>query len=285
MPFENSTFGAVESTLDLLADKGQEFRRLHVFGEIFLNIDHCLVGFGSGSSGNLSVPGDATPTLDLPNPPKPKSHPLMDISHIKCLHSHAQAFGQCNAFISTYLKGVELHEVGSTSKGAETVAKSGEVATAAIASKAAAQAHNLTILAKCIQDRDDNQTRFLVLVHGYNIQLPRNPNFPIPGYLISHPIPSWNEKRKGLICFVIDHNRPGALADALSIFKLNNLNLTSANSRPNGKALWQYIFFVEFEGLGEQNVTTNTERALSHLQSCVMYYRFYGTWKDMNAGA
>ena len=286
VPLENSTYGPVVATLDLLADRDKELRNVSVFGEIFLDINHYLVGFRSGSGDSHHVPGDTTPTPGTPKPRKPKSHPLRDISYIKLVYSHNQAFGQCGPFISTYLKGADLQESSSTSKGAQLVAASGDSSTAAIASKTAAEVFGLTILAERIQQSDDNKTRFLVLVNTNHTSLPNKSNPPIPQFFQSDP-PTTAGKKKGLVSFIIDHRRAGALADALNVFRTYNLNLTSINSRPNQTEAWQYIFFVEFEGVAEDSEHTivNLQDALRQLQSCTTYCRWYGCWKMMETRA
>lgn len=74
-----------------------------------------------------------------------------------------QAFGQCDIFLSKYLKHAERHEVSSTSKAAQLVAADPSGTSAAIASRLAAEVHNLNFLASGIEDKDDNATRFFVL--------------------------------------------------------------------------------------------------------------------------
>ena len=290
VPFENSTHGPVEATLDLLADKEGEFRNISVFGEIFLDINHYLVGFTSGSDGSNLVAGHTTPTRDTPNPPEPRSEPLRDISHVKQVFSHKQAIGQCGPFISTYLKGADLHEVVSTSRGAQMVAASGDFTTAAIASKTAAQVFDLTILAERIQERDDNKTRFLVLINSCHTKLPNGISLPVDlptaKYFESNSLTTGeplkeSEKMKGLVSFIINHRRVGALADALGVFKTYGFNLLSINPRPNRTEAWQYIFFVEFEGKDEGHMIDNLETALRQLKSCTTYCRWYGCWKMM----
>lgn len=283
VPFENSSHGSVVYTLDILADKLGEVQDVQVCGEIYIDIDHYLVGFGAGKHEEPSVPGDATPTLGSPSPRRPRSQPLKDVSHIKRIYSHSQAFGQCSAFIAVYLKGAEQQEVNSTSRGAELVAQGGDATLAAIASKTAAQVHDLTVLAKCIQDRDDNKTRFLVLQHPSSAQHPRHPGPSVPDFLQDGPSStSWRQGWKTLVGFTIDHRRTGALADALNTFKTNNLNLTSINSRPSQREPWHYIFFVEFEGRLEESGGGNVHCALRGLESCTEWYRWYGSWKNRN---
>src|SRR5690606_42116207 len=52
---------------------------------------------------------------------------------------------------------------------------------------------------------------------------------------------------KTALMFQIPH-KPGALADAMAIFKRNRLNLTSIESFPLAGSRNEYLFFAEFEG-------------------------------------
>jgi len=51
-----------------------------------------------------------------------------------------------------------------------------------------------------------------------------------------------------LIMFTLDHRKPGALCDALGVFKKENINLTKIDSRPIPSRCWHYYFFIELEG-------------------------------------
>lgn len=273
VPFENSTNGSVVYTLDLFADRQSQYPNVYVCGEAYLDVHHCLLGHKSSTpflDGSLS--GDATPTQRTLSPAKSKAKPLTDIRHIKRLYSHPQAFGQCEAFLSTFLKGIEHQEVSSTSKAAELVSQDTSGASAAISSTAAAWIHNLGILAKGIEDRDDNTTRFFILRRSSSAESTVTPDVLKLG----------GEKQawKTMIHFTIDHHAAGALADALMVFKTYSLNLTSINSRPSHITPWHYIFFVEFEGQREAQGQGKVNEALSRLQSTTKDYRWHGSWRD-----
>ena len=271
VPFENSTNGSVVYTLDLFADRQAQYSDVYVCGEAYLHVHHCLLGHATNKhSQNGSLSGEATPTYQTPAPMKPRSQPLKDIRHIKRVYSHAQAFGQCEAFLATYLKGVERQEVSSTSKAAELVSQDNMGFAAAISSRVAAQVHGLDVLAKGIEDRDDNTTRFFFLHHG-----PATADFLYPDTLHNgHDGSSW----KTLVAFTIDQSLAGALADALMVFKTYSLNLTSINSRPSRISPWHYIFFVEFEGQKVAN-GGQVNKALTDLAACTKDCRWYGSWR------
>ena len=123
-----------------------------------------------------------------------------------------------------HLPDAQLHDVASTAEAARKAAQ--DKAVAAIASQQAAANHSLSVLARNIEDNPDNITRFIVIGHEMG---PRTGN------------------DKTSIVFEVVHE-PGALADAMVIFKRNRLNLTWIESFPVPGSRGRYLFFVEFQG-------------------------------------
>ena len=289
MPFENSTNGSVVSTLDLFADRQSQYPDIYVHGEAYLDVHHYLLGYDSikpsRSQRHPDKPADAsipipmsesesrstTPTPSTPHPSGPRTEPLTDLSHVQRIYSHPQAFGQCEAFLSTYLRGVDRQEVSSTSKAAQIVSEDRTRTSAAISSKVAAGVHGLDVLAKGIEDRDDNTTRFFFLRRGPRGPDARNLTGNDVGVLAG-------QKFKTLLVFTVNHLSAGALADALTVFKRCDLNLTSIYSRPSRVRPWHYIFFVEFER-GESDGGRLNE-AMRMLQGVTEGCRWYGSWRD-----
>jgi chorismate mutase/prephenate dehydratase len=144
-----------------------------------------------------------------------------DLQHV---YSKPQALSQCRAWLGKHLPEAELHDVASTADAARMAVKDRSIG--AIASRQAGINHTLTVLARDIQDNSDNITRFMVI--GRDIA-PRTGN------------------DKTSIVFEIDHY-PGALADAMAIFKRNRLNLTWIESFPVPGCRGRYLFIVEFQG-------------------------------------
>ncbi|KAJ5984448.1 hypothetical protein N7481_006547 [Penicillium waksmanii] len=246
IPCENSTNGSVVQTLDLLADRSDLYKdvkstRAHIRGGL--------------------------PSYD---------------GKITKLYTHPQAWGQCDKFLAKYFKGVERQDVSSTSKGAEIVSKETEADErgGAIASRFAAEYHGVDALEENIEDRADNTTRFLIL---RNILADRTaglqfeqPNVPNGGDAQPHH----EATHKTLVSFSIDHSSPGALANALLIFKAHGLNLTSINTRPSLKRAWQYIFFVECSRTPCAENNDAVLKALNDLRGVTESCRDLGTWKD-----
>ncbi|OAA32306.1 Prephenate dehydratase [Moelleriella libera RCEF 2490] len=273
VPFENSTNGSVVFTLDNLADREGRYKDITVDGEVFVNVNHCLLGRrdlnGKPDETNEGS-GTCTPTLTDPSPSKPRSKPLGSLRHLQRLYSHPQAFGQCNAFISTYLKGVDIFEVSSTSKAAEIVSQDRTGTWAAISNSLASSLHGLDMLGKNIEDREDNTTRFLI-ISTTTSDGPRNRELRGP--------PTTKSGSKSMVSFTVPHTCPGALADALSCFREYNLNLTSINSRPSLIAPFQYIFFVEFEGHRRNDPDGRVKGALEKIGQVAHGSRWLGSWE------
>ncbi|KAL8863442.1 MAG: hypothetical protein Q9178_000123 [Gyalolechia marmorata] len=251
VPFENSTYGTVVFTLDLLVDRELLCPDLLVCGEFYLPVHHCLIGHASKRcSTNLSDDHawDDSNLMQANSNPKRSSHMMKDLQHISTIYSHPAAFGQCEQFLSLYLKGVEKQEVSSTSRAAQLVAEEGANSrSAAISSSLAADIHGLKLLATSIQDRDDNSTRFFILKNGKsNPQglAPSSSSPPQPSYSDKGPADKW----KTLISFTLPQQPSGTLADALQVFKNHGLNLTSINSRPSLEHTWHYVFLIEVQG-------------------------------------
>jgi len=267
VPFENSSNGAVIQTLELLVDRNPLYPDLHICREHYLDVSHCLLGRKAPPAAITDSPeimsGTATPTMSIPNPRKPRTKPLSSLKHIKRIHSHPQAFGQSENFLGAYLRGVERREESSTSYAAEIVKKDTTGTSAAIASSLVAKVHGLDILAESIQDQEDNTTRFFILRKGVDDVLKKT---------ATHT--------KSLISFTVDHNSPGALADALECFRHAKLNLTSINSRPTKVVRFQYIFLVEFEGSRLQDPEGRVEKALLNLAKHTQSWRWLGSWND-----
>ena len=196
-----------------------------------------------------------------------RTTPLISLSHIDHVYSHPQALGQCERFLSTLLNAAKRHETSSTSKAAELVAKN-PAYSVAIASCDAAAAYQLDILAQHIEDKEDNTTRFFILQKG-------SPTDRQQGILSSNQL-----SHKSLLSFTVHHLSPGALAEALLVFKSHHLNLTSINSRPSNESPWHYTFFVEFKLNKEKDEQDSVAEALDNLKQVVKDWRWLGTWVD-----
>ena len=149
-----------------------------------------------------------------------------------------EALGQCRRWLNANMSGIEFEAVNSTTLAAEMASTSD---CAAVASKFAAELYNLDILAENIQDVRGNTTRFLVI-----------------GRTCSEP----TGEDKTSIYFGIK-DKVGALHDTLDTLKNNGINMTKIESRPSGDKVWEYVFFVDFEGHAD---SPNVKRALEEME-------------------
>ena len=146
------------------------------------------------------------------------------IKEVRRLYSHQQSLAQCRHWINTNLPGIEMQAVNSNADAARRAAQ--EPYAAAVAGKVAAEAYSLDLLETNIEDDPNNTTRFLV----------------IGGNAVG---PSGNDKTSLLVA---TKNKPGALSGLLEPLSRRAISMTRIESRPSRMQLWEYVFFVDFEG-------------------------------------
>ncbi|KAI1346878.1 Prephenate dehydratase-domain-containing protein [Xylaria sp. FL0043] len=299
VPFENSTNGSVVFTLDNFADRSNVYGDLNVCREIYLEVHHCLVG-------NIDTSSTSTPSAKEAETDKEagagagaqqaRSRPSHPISHIRRVYSHPQAFGQCTAFLGSWLRGIETVDVSSTSRAAELALADKSGTSAAISSSVAAELLGLDVLARNIEDRDDNKTRFFVLRRGVEKDDAAAATAALSSITLSDTKAGGGvvvedddddaellSSTKSLLSFTVPHRSPGALADVLSCFRRGGLNLTSINSRPSlaGAAAFEYVFFVEFEGHRFRDPRGRVARVLEDVAAVARTSRWLGSWENM----
>jgi prephenate dehydratase len=195
LPVENSLAGSVLGSYDVLLRS-----ELEVIGEVVLPIRHMLMG----------LPGSTLQGLEE-------------------IRSHPVALAQCVHFLRSHpaIRAVAAHD---TAGAAREVSEGGNEAVAAIAPEKAAARYGLTILARDLQDRDDNQTRFFLVAP--------------PAVEGGSPRPVLPDGPPSVALVVETGNRPGSLVDALLPFARRGINLSKLESRP-GEEPWTYRFFLE----------------------------------------
>lgn len=191
VPVENSTEGVINRTLDLLAESD-----LKVCSEVSLPIRNLLLSRGP-------------------------------LKAVRVVVSHPQPFAQCRQWLSLHLPKARQVAADSTSAAASRAAEDRKGATAAIASELALRLNpGLKALARDIQDRSDNTTRFFVV-----------------GRTLAKP--TGRDKTSVMLNI---HDKVGALAAVLKPFERHKVNLTAIESRPSRRKAWDYYFFVDFHG-------------------------------------
>lgn len=196
LPIENSLAGSVTGSYDVLVHSD-----LQVIREVTRPIRHFLLG----------APGST----------------LVDVRRVI---SHPVALAQCTRFFAErpWMQAVAVYD---TAGAARDVAAAGDPALAAVASRQAGRRYGLEILAEDLQDRADNQTRFLAVAR--------------PG--TARPAEGGDADGWKTMVVAETPNRPGALLELLQPFARRGVNLTKIESRP-GDEPWTYRFFLELDG-------------------------------------
>lgn len=151
--------------------------------------------------------------------------PGATLDTINTVYSHEQGIVQSSRFLSGHRDWETVH-FHNTAISAQRVAQENDVTKAAIASSRAAEVYGLKIVAPCIQDNKWNTTRFIVIAR---------PGVRVPG------------ANKVSVCFALKH-KTGTLYSALRHFTQLNINLVKIESRPIPDMLWNYRFYLDFEG-------------------------------------
>ena len=172
-------------------------------------------------------------------------------SEIQQVHSKPQALSQCRDWLANHLPAARMVETSSTTVAAELASK--EPGTAAIASLPAARHYGLDVIATEIEDNPDNITRFAVIGHTPAARTGRD---------------------KTALILELAH-QPGALADAMAIFKRNRMNLTWIESFPMRNTNKEYLFFIEFEG---HPTEIRSRRALASLERKAVRVEILGSY-------
>ena len=194
IPIENSTEGSVREALDGFVESD-----LKAVAQIYLEINHALIS--------------TTP-----------------LEKIEKVYSKDQALAQCRAWLQRHLPHAQLIDTASTAKAVE-IARA-EPGAAAIAAELAAQVQGVPVLARNIQDRNDNTTRFFVI-----------------GKKASGAVGGGRD----LTSLVISLGEAaaansGALMRMLTPFSSRGLNLSKVESRPSKRRPWDYLFFIDVSG-------------------------------------
>lgn len=126
---ENSLYGSINEIYDLLLQ--YDFQ---ITGEIYLRIEHCLIGLAGATIGGL-----------------------------RKVYSHPVALAQCTAYLDDTLRHAEREEFYDTAASVTYIKQLADPALGAIASERAAKLHNLPVLSKSIETNKQNFTRFIAL--------------------------------------------------------------------------------------------------------------------------
>ncbi|ALE53008.1 prephenate dehydratase [Candidatus Thioglobus autotrophicus] len=215
VPIENSSNGVIGGTVDMLYSQD-----LKICGEVEISIQHQLM------SADQSV-------------------------EIKTIYAHQQALDQCQRWLANHYPNAQLKAVASNALAARLVKD--EVGAAAIASEAALGLYDLERVAKNIEDKTGNTTRFLILGKE-SIE------------------PSGDDKTSIL---VVTKHESGALFDLLEPFKEQGINMMQLARHPIPGVKWEYLFLIDIEGHQEDD---KVKVALAEIEKRVLKVDVLGSY-------
>ncbi len=227
VPIENSLEGSVSVTLDLLAGAAND---VVIVGETLLGVRHNLIA---------------------------GEH--LELGEIEAVLSHPQVPGQCTRFLRSELAGARVLAASSTAEAVRTVSAERGSRRAALGTLLAASIYGGTVLREGVQDRDDNETRFVWLARaGHELEPPFE----------QRPQGGW---RTSLLFWGAGAERPGWLVRCLEEFARREINLTKIESRPRRDSLGSYVFFADLAaGAGEAAVRDAIAGLTEHCEAVRM---------------
>jgi prephenate dehydratase len=206
VPIENSLEGSINVTLDLLAGEAGDVK---IVGETLLRVRHALIAAGD-----------------------------VALAEIDTVLTHPQVPGQCTRFLRGELARARVLAASSTAEAVRIVVADGRRSQAAIGTELAAQIYGGTVVRADVEDREDNETRFVWLARGHTGPGGRAPIREREG----------GEWKTSLVFWGAGAERPGWLVRCLDEFARRDINLTKIESRPRRQGLGSYMFFVEAAG-------------------------------------
>jgi prephenate dehydratase len=221
MPVENSLEGAIAETQDFLIHSQ---RPLQICGEIVMLIDHFL----------LAKPGVTS-------------------DRVQVITSIPTALAQCRGFIERCFPKARIEAALSTAGAVEDVMSREDAA--AIGNLRAAEIHGAEVLARSIQDRSPNHTRFLVVAEEDHA--------------------ATGDDRTSLAFAFVSEDRPGQLVGALQEFSSRGINLSKIESRPSKERLGVYIFLVDLVG---HRADPPLAEALAAVEKSCSFFRILGSY-------
>lgn len=173
---------------------------------------------------------------------------------IRKVYCHPQAAAQCSEFLAG-LEDCEIVHFSDTALSGKRIKELDDPTVAAIASEEAARLYGLEVIKTGIANREENYTRFVV-VAADPVEVPEG-------------VPAKTS------AVMATGNRPGALMDALGIFREGDINLVKLESRPIPHNPREELFYVDFEG----NVADpSVQETLDALKKQVRFLKVLGSY-------
>lgn len=220
LPVENTTYGRVADIHRLLPQSG-----LHIIEEAFVRVHINLLG----------VPGTK-------------------LEQVEEAYSHLVLLPQCATFLRE--NNISGRVSPDNARAAREISERGDPKVAALASELAAEIYGLDILARHVEDHDNNTTRFLLMAREQDLT------------------------RRGtsgmMTSFVFQvRNIPAALYKAMGGFATNGVNMTKLESYMVGGSFTATQFYADIEGHPEDDAV---QRAMDELRYFTSYLEILGVY-------
>jgi len=209
VPIENSLDGSISVTLDLLAEEAEE---VQIVAETLLTVRHSLIAARS-----------------------------VELREIDTVLTHPQVPGQCERFLRGELPHARVLPASSTAEAVREVVEDARPGRAALGTRLAAEIYGGTVVREGVQDRDDNETRFVWLARAMGPP----PTAPPLRRTADVGEVGW---KTSLVFWGAGADSPGWLVRCLNEFARRGINLTKIESRPRRERLGHYMFFVDLDG-------------------------------------
>ena len=221
IPIENSTEGSVREALDSFVESD-----LKIVAQIYLEISHALIS----------------------------TSPLERIERV---YSKDQALAQCRHWLQRNLPDARLIDAPSTSRAVQLAKE--DPGAAAVAGELAAEHYGVPVIARNIQDKADNTTRFFVLG--------RRPSGSVGnGKDVTSLLVSLGDEAA---------SHSGALLRMLMPLAERGINLSKIESRPSKKRPWDYFFFLDITGHHDE---PRMREALAELRKFCPMVKWLGSY-------
>jgi prephenate dehydratase len=212
VPIENSLEGSINVTLDLLAGEATD---VEIVGEALLHVRHSLIAAAD-----------------------------VGLEEIDTVITHPQVPGQCTLFLRGELAHARVLAASSTAEAVRTVVAEATRGQAAIGTHLAASIYGGIVIRERVEDREDNETRFVWLARNAQTE-GRSETMRPPLRAGAGAGAGW---KTSLVFWGAGAERPGWLVRCLDEFASRNINLTKIESRPRRDGLGSYMFFVDLAG-------------------------------------
>lgn len=220
--------------------------------------DYCAVPVENSTAGSIIKAYD----LLLQNDLRIHSEQLVRVSYclmrhpdcddpIKEVRAHPQSLAQTEKFLNR--RQYTARPWYDSAGAAKDLIENPEDGVAILGNELVAETYGLKILERGVEDYKDNFTRFFIVGKGEAERA---------------------ERSKTSIIFAMPE-APGALHYALGLFARREINLTKIESRPRRDRLWQYMFYLDFDGHYQD---PNAAQALIELLGRAAFVKMLGSY-------